>query len=1250
MSPSLLILPTGDESLEFIGTTPSLDPKIPFFKYLDMLNIISNSALSFHQQAYEMFMALNPHFSYASVSVLAQPVKLNKKIETLLKSSMILLRRYCLIQVSLPRLPSFRRRTHGSSLKAYETRAVHYREILEQYFEDGALLYLQACVVRSAQQQDRSYSESVQGSGNAPSSDEQRGDKSPQPTEPLPAKSTDRVSESSHPLTATRSVTQEQLPKDQKDLATAESTLPSPPAAPSRRSIRRKNKKQEAEIQAEVEEPSSTIADTPPEDSDPAAVALWRLERDLEKLKKAGALMEEQIAQFAHIRSATKLTPAASTPTPTVVSPLPVRSTAAHSILSRPSTAGTTATELSKPAKAGTVIAPVVTLTTPTPVTVSPSTSPKPVLSRYALSPANGAKSTTTKPKPVVSAKTGSTGTSVVRNLIRQYETPSGSSSSSTATAMVPAPPSKPILPDLGNKQKDLSHSSASVKSRFVEDPRVREDKIKDSDVSTISTSHRPIVSTTINLPVSSGFSSLSKARSAVAKSVQILEAYQGSSSVTGQMRDAPLKSNGDLTASGKASSIPSRHGSKMTTPSSQINNATQQDKQLKHSTSTLSLTEIHSNGGNRIQRSNTDGATLSSLPSSCPDPLPRSSVTRMVTSGPSTQDAGFQVRPDTGKQSSSLEVPLQGFQSRTRTSIDTSDSRAHSPAHISQVQTMSSVSMDSLTSTSAANRAGPKYKLAVALRSVAFDPSDPTIEQRSPPQISPSSRSSPKSTSTNAISSDESIQTWRRSIPPVVAAGLHSPVDSLGQLLNDNQPNSPVGEPFADQLAVNWSHEGDYEDNDEVDDGKSHVDLIRVLTMSSIRSSATANTNRTRSFSASSPLGSARFKRHQRSDGNLRSTGSNVPVQEKNKEVVREVAEVKKKEKELVQETKDVRKKPAYIPETDDSDVDTATLQYLEVPPAKGTQAWLDLRLLEAEQVRQKQQQEEDAGGSDYSLEDPSDTSRLERRRHDSKYSTMRIINKDSRGQTTSSRPQLSQVRFDAYVPPPQPSQVQDSTRVVGAFSSTRREGKQELQEIFRKTNVPLFTKPFKPDPHRMVRHASFDNTRVSFPQEGSRPLRHYASTISSSSTCSIRQPALSHSVSPASSAFASLRATPSSSLAPSVKSFATGSTVTLKTPKFFPPSTTSVNVVQLPYTGQHGRDQEEEMDSATASRSLSVRRIRAREARVLGSLPETVLGSRSRQMDVQNAAAIVRNGSRSAYHGHQQQHQQEQQDPRKN
>ncbi|KAG0218487.1 hypothetical protein BGX33_007269 [Mortierella sp. NVP41] len=1216
MSPSLLILPTGDESLEFIGTAPSLDPKIPFFKYLDMLNIISNSALSFRQQAYEMFMALNPHFSYASVSVLAQPVKLNKKIETLLKSSMILLRRYCLIQVSLPRLPSFRRRTHGSSLKAYETTAVHYREILDQYFEDGALLYLQACVVQSAQQQDRSYSESVQGSGNAPSSDEQRGDKSPQPTEPLPAKSTDRVSESSHPLTATRSVTQEQLPKDQKDLATAESTLPSPPAAPSRRSIRRKNKKQEAEIQAEVEEPSSTIADTPPEDSDPAAVALWRLERDLEKLKKAGALMEEQIAQFAHIRSATKLTPAASTPTPTVVSPLLVRSTAAHSILSRPSTAGTTATELSKPAKAVTVIAPVVTLTTPTPVAVSPSTSPKPVLSRYALSPANGAKSTTTKPKPVVSAKTGSTGTSVVRNLIRQYETPSGSSSSSSQS----------------------------------DHPRVREDKIKDSDVSTISTSHRPIVSTTINLPVSSGFSSLSKARSAVAKSVQILEAYQGSSSVTGQVRDAPLKSNGDLTASGKASSIPRRHGSKMTTPSSQINNATQQDKQLKHSTSTLSLAEIHSNGGNRIQRSNTDGATLSSLPSPCPDPLPRSSATRMVTSGPSTQDAGFQVRPDTGKQSFSLEVPLQGFQSRTRTLIDTSDSRAHSPTHISQVQTMSSVSIDSLTSTSAANRAGPKYKLAVALRSIAFDPSDPTIEQRPPPQISPSSRSSPKSTSTNAISSDESIQTWRRSIPPVVAAGPHSPVDSLGQLLNDNQPNSPVGEPFADQLAVNWSHEGDYEDNDDEDDGKSHVDLIRVLTMSSIRSSATANTNRTRSFSASSPLGSARFKRHQRSDGNLRSTGSNVPVQEKNKEVVREVAEVKKKEKELVQETKDVRKKPAYIPETDDSDADTATLQYLEVPPAKGTQAWLDLRLLEAEQVRQKQQQEEDAGGSDYSLEDPSDTSRLERRRHDSKYSTMRIINKDSRGQTTSSRPQLSQVRFDAYVPPPQPSQVQDSTRVVGAFSSTRREGKQELQEIFRKTNVPLFTKPFKPDPHRMVRHVSFDNTRVGFPQEGSRPLRHYASTISSSSTCSIRQPALSHSVSPASSAFASLRATPSSSLAPSVKSFATGSTVTLKTPKFFPPSTTSVNVAQLPYTGQHGRDQEEEMDSATASRSLSVRRIRAREASVLGSLPETVLGSRSRQMDVQNAAAIVRNGSRSAYHGHQQQHQQEQQDPRKN
>lgn len=594
---SLLTLPTFDEPLELTKTAPILDTKIPFFKYLDMLTIISQNALSLRQQAYEIFLALNPHFSYASSSstsslnIRQQPVKVNKKIETLLKSSMILLQRYHLIiQISLPKLPSFRRRTHGNSLKAYEVRAAGYQEDLKQYQEEGGLLYLQACFVRSkAAERDlnKPVEPSFQVAGGAsaggagvpsPPSDGQMVAKAPTPlAKSVPAaKSTDKKvpkpstssattatppvvvlvkkpsktkDHSSDPAAIAKRppktkdplsipvpvvVVDEQAPrtKEQPGVLTVvtESTSPSS-RPPSRCSSRRKKPAPETQVTIEVEvEVSSTTTDTaaiasapvtageptpasPPEPAALTSTALWKLERDLERLQKVEATMNEQITQSAHIRaraskstvtaipttaapSTSSATPvlltaaalaqlstaapptATSTPLrsylpaaalqPSPASPSAGTSTPFHStpatVNARPSTIvvptnTTTVAQPKRSAKADTGVIPAVTLTAPTPAG-TPSTSHKPLTARgtpYYSPPKETVKSTNKRISPATGAIKGS---GVVRNLIRQYETPSSASSTSSQS-------DRPDL-QLNRKKKPTTTITAATSSLTI--------------------------------------------------------------------------------------------------------------------------------------------------------------------------------------------------------------------------------------------------------------------------------------------------------------------------------------------------------------------------------------------------------------------------------------------------------------------------------------------------------------------------------------------------------------------------------------------------------------------------------------------------------------------------------------------------------------------------------------------------------------------------------------------------------------
>lgn len=560
--------------------------------------------------------------------------------------------------------------------------------------------------------------------------------------------------------------------------------------------------------------------------------------------------------------------------------------------------------------------------------------------------------------------------------------------------------------------------------------------------------------------------------------------------------------------------------------------------------------------------------------------------------------------------QTSLLQVPAQGQQSRTRPTLNGNDLWNNRPPPLSQTRTVSSSSVNTAISTAsvaAVFRAGAESEPVVALGDPACAPSDTPFGVRSASAViseaNLSNRTSSISTSSKAMSSQESIKFWRRDVPVPTSASRPT-----HRYIQDKHISTPAG-PISNQTAVDWLNEADYGDNDEEDDGLSHVDLIRIPTMSSVRSSATTTT----SFSASHPLGSGRFKpRH-------RPSLSSALVQEK------------KQEETPKGDGKKVKKKPSgYVSDTDESDTDTANLQILEVPPARDTQAWHEMRSRELEREREEEERRrlEESGDDDNGSEnDYGGYSQLEQQpRKDSKYSTMRVDTNNQRPTATYSQPKLSHVRFGGS------STSQPSSQDQGQM----REGKQELNETPVKSSAHSFTQPFKPEHRRPIQHSSFNKTHQHVSQPGPRPTRQYASTISSTSTRSIRQPSLAHSISPASSAFASLKGTPApSTMAPSIKSFATGSTTTLEPPKFYPPSFTSTTVANAAPRSYYPTQGQTD-DGANDMLSLTMRNIRAREARAFGSLAEPIPGSQLRQMNAQSAANLVKNGS---YYGHQHQ-----------
>ena len=565
------------------------------------------------------------------------------------------------------------------------------------------------------------------------------------------------------------------------------------------------------------------------------------------------------------------------------------------------------------------------------------------------------------------------------------------------------------------------------------------------------------------------------------------------------------------------------------------------------------------------------------------------------------------QTKAGADKQSS-LQVPGQRQQSKIRPTLNGNDLWNNRPLPLSQTRMVSSSSVNtaiSTTSVAAVFRAGAESKSVVALEDHTFTPSNPPLEACPAAAVileaNLGNRSKPISTSSKAMSSQESVKCWRRDVP--VPASNSRPPHMYTQ---DGHISTSAG-PITNQTAVDWLNEADYEDNDEEDDGLSHVDLIRIPTMSSVRSSATTTT----SFSASHPLGSDRFKPRRRP-----SLSGALVQGKKQEETPKEDGKVVAKERPL-----------GYVPDTDESDTDTANLQILEVPPARDTQAWHEMRARELEHEREDEERrrfEEDGGNGSGSENGCDGYSQLEPQpRHDSKYSTKRVDTDRERQTATSSQPKLSQVRFDGH------STSQLSPQDQGQM----REGKQELDETPVKSSAPSFTQPFKPERHHPIQHSSFNNTHQHVSQHGPRPTRHYASTISSTLTHFIHQPSSSHSIFPASSAFASRRNTPApSTIAPSIKSFATGSTTTLEPPKLYPPSFTSA-IVANAATRSHYPTQGQTDDGATDTLSLAVRNIRAREARVIGSLAESVPGSQLRQMNTQSAATRVRNES---YYGH--------------
>ncbi|KAF9154158.1 hypothetical protein BG015_001734 [Linnemannia schmuckeri] len=1338
---SLLTLPSVDEPLELTKTAPILDPKIPFFKYLDMLTTISQNTLSLRQQAYEIFLALNPHFSYTSSSASGlnlrqHPVKVNKKIETLLKSSMILLQRYCLvIQVSLPKLPSFRRRTHGNSLKAYEVRAAGYLKDLKQYQEEGGLLYLQACFVRSkAAERDviKSAEPSSQGQVNAgdgdsdgdgtsvvPSVDRQMVAKAPLAKSVPAAISTDKEVPKSFNNSATTAATAppgvvvvvenpskskvqlsvpvvvaekshktkdhlnvpivaviEKLPKtkEQPSVAAIVAKSTSPSRSLSRRSSHRKKPIPEAQVKGKVEV-TSLPADneaTAPLDAIATettklpglaltSAALWKLERDLERLQKVEATMKEQIAQSAHIRARVSestavpsttitmpvhLTSAAltqlSTATPPTATSAPLRSylptSAMHSstTVSQPSAAApsiatstpvhstpatvntcsstfvipasTTTMEQSKRSKVSTVVTPAVTLTAPTPPVGTPPKPPKPLTTRGTLPyspPKEMAKSTNKRMSPATGAIKGS---GVVRNLIRQYETPSSASSTS----------SQSDRSDLKLHRKKKSTTANAAEVTMATPAGVPGGVVKIAKTG----------QTTTNFSITTTTLTTAATTTTASGTATTVGAGVGTGLISRPRKDAsPELGDKQNTALISASSLKTRPVQDTSTKNRDSIRADNNKNGFTHpiispvvNTSTSSALYSLSKARSAIAKSalilGTHQTTHTQGPSRDQPSKPR-------TAAEAVKDSyllGFQTKTDVEKQSP-LQVPVQGYQSRTRPTLNGKNfwNNQPPPPPLGQTRKISSSLINTVTSTTSATtvfRGGAESKPVVALEGLIFPPSNPSLTRSAIAVVSEvnfGNRSSSISTSPKAMSSQESIDSWRRDVPAAASASRHPPADMQDWYISASM-GSITGQP-----TVDWLNEADYEDNDE-DDGQSHVELIRIPTMNSTRSSATATTTRTASFSASHPLGSDRFKAH------YRTSRSSALVQEEKQKETQEFQKPKEDEKE------DKKRTSGYVPDTDESDTDTANLQILEIPPTRGTQAWLEMRARELQQEREEEGRhrlEEDSGDDSGPENGYDESSQLEQQhRYDSKCSTMRIDETNSQRQTVSfSRPRLSQVRFD----------VHGLSQPSHQGQRERRERKQELDEISTKSSAPSFTRPFEPEYHPPIQLSTFNNAHQAVSQKGSRPTRQYASTISPTSTRSIRQPSLTHSVSPASSTFVSLRGTPvSSTMAPSIKSFATGSTTTLDPPKFYPPSPSfaAASRSYYPIQGQT-------VDGATDTLSLArVRNIRTREARVLGSPAVPILGSQPRQMNVQSAATLVMNES---YYGQQQQPQQQ-------
>ncbi|KAF9904677.1 hypothetical protein EC991_002424 [Linnemannia zychae] len=1213
MSTYLTAISSGEEPLEFTKTAPILDPKIPFFKYLDMLASISKDALSLRQQAYEIFLALNPHLSYASGSIsdgasTQPPVKLNRKAEILLNSSMILFQRYCIIlQVSLPKLPSFRRRTHTNTLKAYDIRAVGYQDDLAQYQEEGALLFLLSCFDRSkAVQQGMSKLTPSQRAFGALPMDAHTIAKGPLASFKA-AKSTERLSEND----LSRA-------KDHAAVPVAITGVTSTSAiTPTRRASRRKKWSAETQIKVEV----SPLTTDNPAVALPGSIpltesALWKWERDLEKLREVGVIMEEQIAQSAHIRTNSKSTtpaappiaiPTLARPTIAAVSHLPA---IAHPTLN----ASTISADSAKLTKSKTCGNSTVAPAGPTPPAMIPSTMAKPLATRAIFTPVppTVTKSTTKRISPATGAIRGS---GVVRNLIRQYETPSSSSSTSSKgdrPDILTARKMKPVAAVTCINTTSSATSAAEKKGTATTKVTVAPAK-KSSKIGHVASTTNTTTNTTAN--------KIPKAMEMAAPTTASrLYPRRGTSPDLGDKESIPAHA-ASPTAKARTIKEPVRNlRSSLTAPTPVRHNPSGRSLATAPSTQTTKTRD-----DKRTSSSHTDGqvkdSTLSG--SSCPrlDLWTTSSSSGLVTpsiqpadivSSNSTNGAKSPRKGSTGKQIA-LDISAQGCQTHTKPSLSAGSLSNNPPPLLSQLQKIPSTSVNTAATSSSiatAFRDGARSKPLAALGSLTFAHSNSLLEnaqvvaEASEVNISNLGiQSNAGSTSSKFMSSDESIRSWRRSVPTGVSTGASSsyPLDSVSFTMHQSRQSSSTPPSIAEVGTTDYKNgDGDYEE----DDDKSHIDLIRIPTVSSIRSSATTSTTRTHSFSATSPLGSARFKPHKR------PSFRNALIHETKIEGKRTVDVMEVNEKN-----------PGYIPESDESDTETENLQYLEVPATRSTQSWLDMRTQELEQEKKMTLLEEgdNANRSEGDSEEEAGASQMAKTRHDSKYSTMTIPGNETNSQrrTTASRLSLSQVRFGKQ----SSSQSQEEIQHI---QSTQMKGKRELDEAISsplRGRPPSFTEPFKPEQQRVEYQPPLISNSGGYRQNGLRSLRHYASTVSSSSTCTVRQPTPSHSVSPASSAFATLRATASesSSIAPSVKSFATGSTVTLRTPKFYPPSTftaSTANTSTRSFFPAQGQTDDGGATTNTTS-SPNISRICAREVLVLGSLSEPVLASKPRQMN---------------------------------